>query len=130
MDHSPPFDPPYATVRQSADGIRVTESLADGTTRDITSTAQGRSLINLLQINKSAASGGEAMNQARQPASSARTVPGNARPLLFLSVPFAEKDRAKALGAKWDAATKKWYVPHGSDSKLFESWWPDALKQK
>lgn len=28
----------------------------------------------------------------------------------YLAVPFAQKDRAKALGAKWDANAKKWYT--------------------
>lgn len=28
---------------------------------------------------------------------------------IYLNVPFAEKDMAKKLGAKWDAALKKWY---------------------
>lgn len=29
---------------------------------------------------------------------------------LYLDVPYQEKDRAKALGAKWDAKVKKWYT--------------------
>lgn len=29
---------------------------------------------------------------------------------LFLNVPYSEKDEAKALGAKWNAKVKKWYV--------------------
>lgn len=28
---------------------------------------------------------------------------------VYLNVPFAEKDRAKTLGAKWDPSLKKWY---------------------
>jgi len=28
---------------------------------------------------------------------------------IYMAVPFAEKDNAKALGAKWDATLKKWY---------------------
>jgi hypothetical protein len=30
---------------------------------------------------------------------------------LYLDVPFAEKEEAKRLGARWDAAAKKWYAP-------------------
>lgn len=45
---------------------------------------------------------------------------------LFLKVPFAEKDKAKALGARWDATQKKWYVPSGVDATLFAAWLPDA----
>jgi len=37
-------------------------------------------------------------------------------------VPFAEKDQAKALGARWDATRKKWYVPSGVDIEPFSRW--------
>jgi hypothetical protein len=47
---------------------------------------------------------------------------------LYLNVPFAEKDRAKSLGAKWDAKKKKWYVPHGIDLNSFTCWWPEDMK--
>jgi len=41
---------------------------------------------------------------------------------LYLNVPFAEKDQAKALGARWDPAVKKWYVPEGKAADPFERW--------
>ncbi|MFT5590226.1 MAG: hypothetical protein ACI9ZF_002410 [Bradyrhizobium sp.] len=47
--------------------------------------------------------------------------------MIFLTVPFAEKDQAKALGARWNAAQKKWYVPDGTNSTLFEKWHPQAV---
>jgi hypothetical protein len=40
----------------------------------------------------------------------------------YLNVPFAEKDEAKALGARWDAIKKKWFVPAGKDVALFAKW--------
>lgn len=40
----------------------------------------------------------------------------------YLNVPYAQKDTAKALGTKWDAAYKKWYVPAGKDISLFAQW--------
>lgn len=40
----------------------------------------------------------------------------------YLTVPFAQKDAAKSLGAKWDPAKKKWYAPANSDIALFEKW--------
>ena len=40
----------------------------------------------------------------------------------YLNVPFAQKDAAKALGARWDAASKKWYVPVDKDIALFSQW--------
>jgi ribonuclease HI len=31
--------------------------------------------------------------------------------LVWLNVPYAQKDRAKALGARWNPGEKSWYVP-------------------
>lgn len=41
-----------------------------------------------------------------------------------LKVPYAEKDQAKALGAKWNAAEKVWFVPDGVDVVPFQKWLP------
>lgn len=43
----------------------------------------------------------------------------------YLNVPFAQKDDAKSLGARWDPAAKKWYVPAGKDVGLFARWMSD-----
>jgi hypothetical protein len=43
-------------------------------------------------------------------------------PKTYLNVPYAQKDAAKALGARWDATHKKWYVPAGKDLALFAQW--------
>mgnify|MGYP000123054244 CR=1 FL=1 len=43
----------------------------------------------------------------------------------YLNVPYAEKDAAKALGGKWDAAKKKWYVPENTDLAPFAKWQAD-----
>jgi exodeoxyribonuclease VII large subunit len=40
----------------------------------------------------------------------------------YLSVPFTDKDRAKTLGARWDAARRQWFAPAGSDLSLFAAW--------
>lgn len=45
----------------------------------------------------------------------------------YLNVPYAEKDTAKALGAKWDATQKKWYVPSKLDMSLFSRWYNQPL---
>jgi len=42
--------------------------------------------------------------------------------MLFLNVPFSQKDEAKALGARWNADKKKWYVPDGLDATPFSRW--------
>jgi hypothetical protein len=41
-----------------------------------------------------------------------------------LKVPFAEKDDAKKLGARWDAARKLWYVQDKDDLAPFSRWSP------
>ncbi|MCK9215307.1 MAG: DUF5710 domain-containing protein [Rhodoferax sp.] len=42
-----------------------------------------------------------------------------------LVTPFAEKDKAKALGARWDAAKKCWYVVDVADLTPFLRWIPN-----
>ncbi len=42
-----------------------------------------------------------------------------------LVTPFAEKDAAKALGARWDAKTKNWYIVDVADLTPFLRWIPD-----
>lgn len=41
-----------------------------------------------------------------------------------LKVPFAEKDEAKKLGARWDAVRKLWYIEGSLDKALFARWQP------
>lgn len=40
----------------------------------------------------------------------------------YLHVPFKEKDHAKALGARWDAHNRLWYVPAGRPLAPFMRW--------
>ena len=42
----------------------------------------------------------------------------------YLDVPFKEKDEAKALGARWDAVARRWYVPEGRALAPFGTWLP------
>lgn len=42
--------------------------------------------------------------------------------MIVLKVPYAEKDQAKALGARWNNDRKVWYVPDGQPSAPFEKW--------
>lgn len=48
----------------------------------------------------------------------------------YLNVPYAQKDEAKALGARWDATNKKWYAPASKDIALFVKWQTDAVNLK
>ena len=50
--------------------------------------------------------------------------------MVFLNVPFVEKDEAKALGARWDGTVKKWYVQNREDYPKFQKWiLPDDYEQ-
>jgi hypothetical protein len=42
-----------------------------------------------------------------------------------LKTPFADKDAAKALGARWDGARKIWYITDVADLTPFMRWIPD-----
>ncbi|MDD9942471.1 MAG: DUF5710 domain-containing protein [Myxococcales bacterium] len=42
--------------------------------------------------------------------------------ITYLRVPFAEKDDAKGLGARWDPTFKRWYVPGAGDRAAFRRW--------
>lgn len=46
-----------------------------------------------------------------------------------LKVPFAEKDEAKRLGARWDPARKVWYVENKADLAPFSRWMPTDFKE-
>lgn len=45
-------------------------------------------------------------------------------PDTFLTVPFKDKESAKALGARWDGRLKQWFVPDGRDLTPFATWLP------
>jgi len=42
----------------------------------------------------------------------------------YLVSSFADKDRVKALGARWDPARRQWYVPEGRELAPFAQWLP------
>jgi hypothetical protein len=44
--------------------------------------------------------------------------------MIFLNVPYAEKDEARALGARWNPGKKRWYVPNGVALDTFAKWMP------
>jgi hypothetical protein len=101
MSDTPPFDPPYKT-RMTIDGAeRWFELREDGT--------QVESSAPEIQFTTSAPKPAAAANRSN----AGKT---------FLKVPYAEKDAAKSLGARWDAAKRKWYIPAGLDQALFSKW--------
>jgi len=48
---------------------------------------------------------------------------------MYLTVTFAQKDKVKALGARWDANQRQWFVPPGLDLALFSPWLPPQAAQ-
>ena len=40
----------------------------------------------------------------------------------YINVPYAEKNEAKSLGAKWDNNQKSWFIGPNSDKQLFQKW--------
>ncbi|MDR4516166.1 MAG: zincin-like metallopeptidase domain-containing protein [Nitrosomonas sp.] len=45
----------------------------------------------------------------------------------YLAVPYSEKDRAKAAGARWDKAAKAWYVGENADIRALQRWIPENV---
>lgn len=43
-----------------------------------------------------------------------------------LKVPFAQKEAAKELGARWDPVRKVWYVVDPACMEVFSDWMPDG----
>jgi len=105
MTATPPFDPPYK-LRIAADGSEQWfEVLADGS----------KVACNAPAVVVPVASA------TSRPASGAAGTSAASR-VTMLKVPYAEKDEAKQLGARWDPKRKKWYVPQGVDPAPFARW--------
>ncbi|TWI69690.1 hypothetical protein IP91_00763 [Pseudoduganella lurida] len=100
-----PFDPPYKLAIDTPEGRRWVEVQADGSRVDTTAPAT-------------------TLPPPAERAAYSNDKPGapSAKAQLFLKVPFAEKDEAKGLGARWDPARKKWYVPQGVNPAPFSRW--------
>ena len=49
--------------------------------------------------------------------------------IVWLNVPYVQKDEAKRLGARWSAAERKWYVQDAENLAPFLRWIDDRLKQ-
>ena len=52
----------------------------------------------------------------------AEKTPQYAEEKVFIDVPYAQRNEAKELGAKWDKDNKSWYVPEGVNIELFSKW--------
>src|SRR5487761_1924193 len=47
----------------------------------------------------------------------------------YLTSSFKDKEKVKALGARWDAEQRQWFVPAGRDLAPFAAWLPDMAQQ-
>lgn len=47
----------------------------------------------------------------------------------YLTAGFKDKDKVKALGARWDPEQKAWYAPAGADLALFRAWLPAGFDE-
>lgn len=90
--------------RWSDDYIRFTEKGA----------SVARNLLNMVNSDESIRYVSKAERKAASSSSQSSAT--------YLNVPYAEKDGAKALGAKWDKFKKKWYLPAGKEM-------PEGLKK-
>lgn len=90
--------------RWSDDYIRFTEKGA----------SVARNLLNMVNSDESIRYVSKAERKASSSSSQSSAT--------YLNIPYAEKDGAKALGAKWDKFKKKWYLPAGKEM-------PEGLKK-
>ncbi|MCA1326843.1 DUF5710 domain-containing protein [Herbaspirillum sp. alder98] len=121
MQNDPPFDPPYKTFVKTDKGVFVTETLADGTTLEL-----GEAPMS--DFNASNSPAASTKQKRNEPAAVKAVALGDSKAAMYLNVPFADKDKAKSKGARWDATKKKWYAPHGTDLNDFEPWWPEGVR--
>ena len=56
---------------------------------------------------------------------------------IYLNVRYEERDRAKALGCRWNPARKQWYIQFSKVESIPSAWMgvspnptPDAVKKK
>ncbi|MCL5825204.1 DUF5710 domain-containing protein, partial [Neisseria meningitidis] len=41
---------------------------------------------------------------------------------VYVQIPYADREQAKMLGAKWDKEEKSWYIPPGVNQEPFRKW--------
>lgn len=140
MSTTPPFDPPYETAEEAGGRLIIHSTAADGSVSSRTlEPGLAWSLRMPAQrgaVPKAYAAATTPARKAGAPArpehaakeTSPAQLAAGRRGSLLLDVPFAEKDHAKSLGARWDSVRRSWYVPHGTDIHLFKRWWPETLR--
>ena len=49
---------------------------------------------------------------------------------IYIDVPYAQKDEAKLLGARWDVEVRRWYITDKQDALLFSKWFGGTVQTK
>jgi hypothetical protein len=119
MTEAPPFDPPYFSVEKSEQGVRIIETRVDGSRQELAASAGSAAWL------PADASSMSSTPAPTRPKNSSRPSSGMPPGSILLAVPFAEKDAAKKLGARWNAERRSWYVPPGTNVSPFERWRKD-----
>jgi hypothetical protein len=47
---------------------------------------------------------------------------------IYIDVPYAQKDEAKLLGARWDVEVRRWYITDKQDVLLFSKWFGGTVQ--
>ena len=50
--------------------------------------------------------------------------------IIYLNVPYEDKEEAKELGCKWNAKRKKWFIENPKDRALYKKWYLECQKFK
>lgn len=79
------------------------------------------------ELERQAQERGQAQARARE-AGEDRSMSTESPRRHYLAVPYEEKNKAKAAGARWDRAAKAWYAPDGTDLAPLKAW--DSLAGK
>lgn len=56
--------------------------------------------------------------------------PATTQERIYIRVPYAQKDEAKALGAYWDPDRRSWYIPHWVEAEPLLQRWPRHKQQR
>lgn len=122
MTDAPPFDPPYFIVEKTEQGVRIVETCADGSRQERAVPASEAAGL-LVDISHDGATASVPVRSV--PKKGGRSLSGMPPGSTLLAVPFAEKDAAKKLGARWNAERRSWYVPPSADVSPFSRWRTD-----
>ena len=49
---------------------------------------------------------------------------------IYIEVPYAQKDEAKLLGARWDVEVRRWYITDKQDALLFSKWFGGTVQTR